>query len=215
MSLTLNRSTLLLQIFLAAIITISCTKKRKAIAHDDPITIIEETPDQAFNDSLYGFVQHTKMEGIGILTTTDNYFGDTISIIDINKNRLPDIIINVEDDFLQLQCLSQDSLYYNVKLNDNQIGLISKKQDKVVLKTWDEYILNAFCVEFNPVTNPLLQQPDENSKKVIFNEDEFYLPVAIKDNWLKVKWGDDDNLSYGWIKWKDGNNLLIKIFHSA
>jgi hypothetical protein len=43
-----------------------------------------------------------------------------------------------------------------------------------------------------------------------FNPQSFYYPVEIKDDWLLIS----DDVTKGWIKWKDKNgNLLISLVY--
>lgn len=41
------------------------------------------------------------------------------------------------------------------------------------------------------------------------------MPVKIQKDWLQVKWGDEENWKYGWIKWQEAGTLLLYLFYTA
>lgn len=158
-----------------------------------------------------------KVEGaIGLITTSGHYeFGDSIEIFDKYRKVQRIIVITEEYQKLSLKCLSKDDLFYKVQSENDEIGFIPKNEKKVIFQTWEEHILSVFSVGFDEVSNPILESPSENSKKVTYDKDDFYYPIKIKRDWLQVKWGSDGDWKYGWIRWKEGEKLVIQLFYFA
>lgn len=154
---------------------------------------------------------------IGVITTSFDYeFGDLISIYDKNKNKKTEIKIISEYQILSLKCLSMSKDFYEVVLDNNEIGFISIKSKEIIFQTWEEHILNVFSIGFDNNLNPLLQSPSREAKVIKFDEENFYLPIEIKDEWLKLKWQDEKNQwHYGWIRWKEKDKLIIELFYFA
>ena len=38
-------------------------------------------------------------------------------------------------------------------------------------------------------------------------------PVEIKKNWMKIRYWQSDKESFGWIRWKEGNQMLITLWY--
>ena len=85
-------------------------------------------------------------------------------------------------------------------------------------QSWEEHIVsNVFSVDIAHKSD-LLESPNKNgiSCQGVNWEDIFLKPIIIKNEWLKVMWEDEKkNKRYGWIKWKEGNKLLIEFFYFA
>lgn len=153
---------------------------------------------------------------IGIITTTDNYqFGDIITVLQEDKKQSSNIILTEEYQIFAVKCLSQDKVYYKVRQDNGKIGFIKKDNKKIQFETWEEHILNLFSVGFESKTNPLHRDPVLTSEKIVLDPDEFCHPYKIQGNWLQVKWGNEDNWNYGWIRWKENTKLLIEFFYFA
>ncbi|GGZ35240.1 hypothetical protein GCM10007049_30830 [Echinicola pacifica] len=162
-------------------------------------------------------IEQGVLEGaIGLISTSENYqFGDTIFVFDKEGKVQNHIVFDDEYEVLSLKCLSKDNSFYKVKSENNEIGFIPKGEKGVIFQTWEEHVLSVFSIGFNEVSNPLLDSPLENSKKVYYDKDEFYHPSQIKGDWLQVKWGSEEDWKYGWIMWKDSEKLLIELYYFA
>jgi hypothetical protein len=153
---------------------------------------------------------------IGVITINDSYqFGDVINIFNKENQPLEPIIIKEELQIFVLKCLSVEDDFYKTKLINGEIGYISKTQKGIEFQTWEKHILSVFSVGFNYEKNPIKTLPDKESESIRYDSDEFYHPVEIKNNWLKIKWGDETKWEYGWISWSDDEDLLIELFYFA
>ena len=126
---------------------------------------------------------------------------------------------------LALKCVGKENGRYEVIVNE-ETGLrkyIKADDPALKLETWEEHILGVFAVTFNRVDNPLLDAPSGQVKEVaLSNAEPFFHPVEIKGEWLKVKWESSEgmerkgpNYNSGWIKWKEGESLLVELFYFA
>ena len=127
---------------------------------------------------------------------------------------------------LALKCLGADANRYEVIANESTgLRKYVKKIDRAMkLQTWEEHIVQLFSVGFDRSKNPLLSAPTPRGRRVRAptDADVFFHPVAIKGDWLRVKWDLSESgaakvagtkIHYGWIKWKENNYLIIERFY--
>jgi hypothetical protein len=123
--------------------------------------------------------------------------------------------VDEEYQVLKLHCLSMDNRNYKVRLEDGKIGFIRRDNKNVRFQTWEQHILSVFSVGFDESTNPLYETPSAQGTKLLEQRDQNYLPVQIKDEWLQVRWGGEEEWKYGWIRWRENQTLLIELFYFA
>jgi hypothetical protein len=65
----------------------------------------------------------------------------------------------------------------------------------------------------------LRESPAESAQVAVMPNDTLLHPVEISGEWLKVNWetrnANSTERGEGWIKWKEGNRLLIEWFYFA
>ena len=124
---------------------------------------------------------------------------------------------------LALKCIGKENGRYEVIVNDGTgLRKYVKANDPVLkLETCEEHILNVFAVNFNREENPLLEAPRGQVKKAALSKAPFH-PVEVKGEWLKVKWDtsygterNEPRYDFGWIKWKEGDRLLVELLYFA
>lgn len=153
---------------------------------------------------------------IGIITVSESYeFGDSLKIYDASQKLLTTIIRTDENQIIALKCLDINESYYQVKLDNSDIGYIPLSSKKVMFQTWEEHILSLFSVGFDGKKNPLRKKPSLDAEMLYYDQDEFYHPNQIKGEWLQIKYGSEGNWRYGWIKWKSEDNLIIELYYFA
>lgn len=118
---------------------------------------------------------------------------------------------------LVFRCVKKADGWYEVIVDEKlkRVKYISEKDYNFKFETWENHILKTFSIDFNPNKNPILEEPLESSVSIFYNNDEVYHPVKIRGEWLQIKWGTEDKWNYGWIKWREKNNLLIEFFYFA
>jgi hypothetical protein len=84
-----------------------------------------------------------------------------------------------------------------------------------VFQTWSKHIVEAFSIDFNSQENPLKEKPSFNSSSINKDDEEFYHPVKVQGEWLQVKWGEENNWKFAWIRWKREGKLIIDLFYFA
>lgn len=112
---------------------------------------------------------------------------------------------------LKVRCISVSSEVYKVVVNEmfEDMKLI-KKSPKYKFETWPEYILNSSHLDFDVLSNPILNEVDG---EVLEGWDASGIqlePVEINEHWLKLKWLDHGGTNYGWIRWRDGSSMLVE-----
>lgn len=138
-------------------------------------------------------------------------------------------------------CLKTTRQYLKVLVNFDEYKFFSRDK-KYKIKKWGSYLFQSYGVKrkFDDSGAPLNQNhftKNNHSDAEIIDipgEKELFCPVKINGEWLKVKYdcnsnsyeGDHqstpcfnyidecDSLKQGWIKWKDRNQLLIKIYNN-
>jgi hypothetical protein len=119
-----------------------------------------------------------------------------------------------------LRCKSQTKDAFEVIIN-NETGetLWLKKSKWTTFKTWENYLKGMFMIKRVPtsISNDIRRKPEDNAEENIFTGEECFQVKSMKGNWIEIFTGesceeDGSILDYGWIKWRDGNNLLIEYF---
>lgn len=117
---------------------------------------------------------------------------------------------------LVFRCIEKDSNFFHIIVDEptRKIGLIKVNDLNFMFQTLEEHILSVASVDFDAVQNPIKEYPDSQSKTKMYEKDEFFFPVEIQKEWLKIKWGTEDKWNYGWIKWRDKKKeLIVELFY--
>ncbi|HPQ09152.1 MAG TPA: hypothetical protein PK995_07985 [Bacteroidia bacterium] len=141
-------------------------------------------------------------------------YGCDIEINDLEKKFIP-YAYHIDYFIMILRVVKMDSGSFYVIVNEEQ-RLIKKinKNNYFTFRNWKEHILNdVSSIDFDVNKNPVMEKPEENSKRVENVDGEFYFPVEIKGEWLKINWIKGKKEYYGWIKWKNKNTLLIELYY--
>lgn len=144
----------------------------------------------------------------------------TASFEGLNKGKLAKIFpfaLSIDTYLLVFKCVGVSRGYYKIIVNE-QTGerkYIKTADTSFKFKKWGDHILDCFSVGFNPLTNPIKANPTDKSKSLSFDKDEFYMPVKTDKEWLQVRWGEEGQWKYGWVKWRKGSVLLLELFYTA
>jgi hypothetical protein len=121
---------------------------------------------------------------------------------------------------LHLRVVSKSALSYEVIANE-KTGLrkFVKMWSSVQFQSWEQHILQTFSVVSLDSGNMLRESPAESAQVAVMPNDTLLHPVEISGEWLKVNWetrnANSTERGEGWIKWKEGNRLLIEWFYFA
>jgi len=101
--------------------------------------------------------------------------------------------------------------FAEIKLSEHtgQTAIVDLHSGNLIL--WPEFLVNVYSLE---VDNPdiRIKPLDHASGLTIPKTTSFYNPVSIKNNWIEVSCTDHNlrEVGRGWIKWRDGNRLLVR-----
>lgn len=165
------------------------------------------------NDNLIkeigiGLVQQTDVNEKIILYDDVNCKNIKSENTRIGKNMIP-LLNKIDYSILFFVCVEKNSKSYKIVTSTGTYGYI-KPSDKFIFYNWNEFLKNqVISVESkNKSLNPLFDKI--NGKPVVFknlqSDDEIEV-INVKDNWLNIR-NTTINKNY-WLKWKDGNKLLI------
>jgi hypothetical protein len=118
---------------------------------------------------------------------------------------------------LAFNCIGITDKYYKVIVNENSrdVKYIKVQNASFQLKTWQEYILTCFSVDFDFQHNPLKTRASDNAKEIFYNKDGIYHPIKFQGDWVKLKWGDETNWHYGWVRWRKNDALILEVFNNG
>jgi hypothetical protein len=134
----------------------------------------------------------------------------------------PRLFVDNPDYFrLIFDCTKSTGEYYQVIIDQktNEPGFIKKTDSSFRFETVDEYVneWTTSGLDFDRDQNPLRQEPSDNAT-VISNDDQKKYKIwraekiELKGDWIKVKVGDSEE---GWIRWRQGDKIVIKIYFAC
>jgi len=120
----------------------------------------------------------------------------------------------LEYEFFFFRCSKKDGDYYEVIVNqETSKKLWLKKSEKVVFKNWGEFLKSVLSIE-RIGQQAIKSAPDDNSKAVEYQGEDFFNVTEMKGNWVKIVEAEVEEEILkpvsGWIKWTDGKKLLVK-----
>lgn len=144
------------------------------------------------------------------------YYDDSDGKFDFPNADFQPLAFHPDYFLLALKTVEEGDDDYTVIVNEHT-GLTKRirKEDFLQLLTWEQYILSSFSVGFDVDQNPIRKQPDISSETIPKAMDVNYLPVKIQGEWLQIKWGKENEMNFGWIRWIEKNTLIIEVFAFA
>ncbi len=119
------------------------------------------------------------------------------------------------------RCESKNNGWYEVIVN-NQTGKTFwiKKERFTEFLTWEKFLKSKFVVERLPKYKQAIRQlPSNDSAKIKYVGKDCFQVKSMKGEWIEIFTSDFCKSGYGdsktteiqsgWIKWKNGNTLLI------
>ena len=189
--------------------------------------------------SLNGFAQGIS-NSLGVITIDDNYSADELTISFFNSdgsvwwkldffsevfpnNQNLSILAFKPDYFLfKAKCVKEEKNTYDIIVNE-VTGLTKtiQKSPALKLQSWKDYVLNVFAIGFKSnqqaiyktIEGQLLETNHPTPLSII-------QPREIKGDWMRIIWRKNDDYPEeskqhysGWIKWKEKDKILIRLFH--
>ncbi|WP_259017205.1 hypothetical protein [Emticicia fluvialis] len=170
-----------------------------------------------------------KLDSINVVSLSENYPEELIELYnadgsiwksfkfddDFADKDLRPFSIKTENSVLVFRCVGRKGEYYEVVVNENKKDVKYIKADVKYFnyETWQEHIVKLFSVDFDQKTNPIRKEPKKNTGIIPYDAEQFYHPIEIRGNWLKIS---DDKDKTGWIQWMDDkDNLLLQFYYEA
>ena len=126
----------------------------------------------------------------------------------IGKDIIP-LLNKIDYSILFFVCVEKNSKFYKIVTSLGSYAYI-KPTNKFIFYNWDEFLKNqVISVESkNKNSNPLFDRINGKpvTLKNLQSDDEIEV-INIKANWLNIR-NTTINKDY-WLKWRDGNKLLI------
>ena len=110
---------------------------------------------------------------------------------------------------LKLKGVSEN--WYEVVVNeDTQETKYTSIRDPFLRRErWQKYIQISPYVLFNKAENPLREIPDGQIKTLEISDSDRFVVKWIEGDWLKVLRKPSQGNDLGWVRWKNGNDILI------
>lgn len=203
------------EIFLLALISIPlfCTAQK----HDSTAPIFTPGVLMINNDSLFYLMESNIYLPVYILNT-DNQIIDSIYY---PHNDSPRFVYPIKSrayapyySTIVFDSYPIKNGKYKVFYNDSW-GYINHFEGITEYLTWDQFILKIMLFDTTP-DNPLHIEPTIDSKTIDLDYNiEFFAPQKVLGDWVYVNiFGDfPDVLGHGWLRWRDGNRLLLKTLY--
>lgn len=124
------------------------------------------------------------------------------------------------------RCISRFEDCFELVVN-NQTGetLWLRASDIAQFMTWEEYLMGMFSVRRLPeIPQRIYSEPDDTSAEIPYEGQDCFAVKSLIGNWIEITTPDycdgnfeESNTSFkrGWIKWREGNRLLIEYFTTS
>ena len=120
---------------------------------------------------------------------------------------------------LAFRCLTKENNWMEVVVN-NSTGKTYwiKEKEEHIFNDWTKYLQKAACIIRLNAANNLCEQPDEISKTINIKGKDCFSVKSMKGDWLEInipveQISDFDKQAKAksfWLRWKKGNDILIK-----
>ena len=113
--------------------------------------------------------------------------------------------------------INGDWLELIVNNDDGQTYWIKKKMTTKFL-TWEQYLKDMFAVSrLDNKNQKIRNSPADNAQEVNYNGTDCFQVKTLKGDWIEIftgdhcdEYGSKTQIKSGWIKWRDGDKLLIE-----
>ncbi|TAH40395.1 MAG: hypothetical protein EYC69_11325 [Bacteroidetes bacterium] len=121
-------------------------------------------------------------------------------------------LVKMDYDILLIKILSMTKDFVEVIVNTSTGKTVFVKKSEGTIRFWPEFLLTIHSVEFLSETeHPVFVKPVDYAAEVNYKY-EIMHPVMINDTWMQVELLDEEYkfLGKGWIRWREGEKLLIR-----
>ncbi len=147
----------------------------------------------------------------------DEMVGTSIKDFEIHEEWLRPEVLAIDYSHLIFRCKSEDRFWVEVVVN-NETGetLWLRKSKTLILSTWEEFLKDMFAISRNSMQE-IKMQPLDTAEENIYTGEECFQVKSMRGDWIQIFSAehceeDGGKLKSGWIKWKEGNTLLVDYF---
>ncbi len=158
-------------------------------------------------------------DSLGTTTTvTTTFKGQSYKQFD-NQNPFNPWLFSDNSDYFRLafECVDSTGTQYKVKINDEEVVSISKDNTDFKKQEITDFVIDwtSLGFDFDRSANPLRESP--NGKIIIHADQKEYKiwtgeSLEVKGDWIKVKTLKNE---VGWVKWRSGNKVLIRMYFAC
>jgi len=188
--------------------------------------------------SSYGQDGHPVKIGLGIVEIRDTYDESRIVTIYRDKNfsekiedfRLYGKLIRIWPYFFKpdyglcsFVCVEKTQSYFRILINDREEGFLKNDNEKY-FKTWESVLINSTVERLDIKVNPLKENPGDDQRSIdltyTIKGDRLEVIDVIElkgQHWINVRFSKSGEMpcspdcGTAWIKWRDGDKLLVNI----
>jgi hypothetical protein len=121
-------------------------------------------------------------------------------------------LVKLDYELLHLRARTLTRYWIEVVVNQKTGETRWVDRQAVRFAEWPTFLLEVFAVEvIHPNSNPVRARPDKRSP-VLSTARASLRPLAIQGDWMQVSTDGlaDKIVPTGWIRWRDGNRLLVE-----
>jgi hypothetical protein len=119
-----------------------------------------------------------------------------------------------------LRCVSETNDWFEIIVNDDTgLTMWLRKSDSCIFMTWETYLQGMYGIERLPdLYQKIKVSPNKNSKEIKYTGQDCFQVNSMDGEWIEIftaPYCDEDDLENnpriesGWIRWREGNKLLI------
>jgi len=146
--------------------------------------------------------------------------------LDKHKEWLKPEILWLDYSQFVFRCLTAKDNWLEVMVNnETEETLWLKKSDLTTFSDWENYLKEMLEVARLPDQQQKIRSlPTDNSEEIIYHGQDCFQVKSMKGDWIEIFTADYCDESYtesktkiksGWIKWRQGNKLLIEYFTTS
>lgn len=143
-----------------------------------------------------------------------------------NKEWLKPEILWLDYSSFVFRCLKvKDNWLKIIVNNENGSTLWLRKSDLTIFKDWETFLEAMFGVSRLPNEKQKIKTlPNDNSEEIKYQGQDCFQVKSMKGDWIEIFTADYCDEGYtdsktkiksGWIRWRQGNKLLIDFFTTS
>lgn len=143
-----------------------------------------------------------------------------------HKDWLNPEVLKIDYSQFVFRCLTITDSWLEVMVN-NETGetLWLKKNELTGFKDWETYLKEMFGVaRLQDHPQKIKSSPTESSEEITYHGQDCFQAKSMKGDWIEIFTADYCDESYtnsktkiqsGWIKWRQGNKLIIEYYTTS